>query len=88
VALDPHKWLYPPLEAGCVLVRDGQLKVWLGLQQVGRRGCVQMIGDDQRTVCSSISVAIGPIRQAPTFGLTAAARKSPSMPMGAGEEVT
>lgn len=81
VALDPHKWLYTPLEAGCVLVRDGQrlrdafsyhppyyhfgeeavnlvdygpqnsrgfraLKVWLGLQQVGRRGCVQMIGDD------------------------------------------
>jgi len=81
VALDPHKWLYAPLEAGCVLVRDGQrlrdafsyhppyhhfgeeavnlvdygpqnsrgfraLKVWLGLQQVGRRGCVQMIGDD------------------------------------------
>lgn len=24
VALDPHKWLYAPLEAGCVLVRDGQ----------------------------------------------------------------
>ncbi|HSH43869.1 MAG TPA: aminotransferase class V-fold PLP-dependent enzyme, partial [Arenicellales bacterium] len=81
VALDPHKWLYAPLEAGCVLVRDGQrlrdafsyhppyyhfgeeavnlvdygpqnsrgfraLKVWLGLRQVGRRGCVQMIGDD------------------------------------------
>ncbi len=22
VALDPHKWLYAPLEAGCVLVRD------------------------------------------------------------------
>src|SRR5690606_23851738 len=22
VALDPHKWLYTPLEAGCVLVRD------------------------------------------------------------------
>jgi glutamate/tyrosine decarboxylase-like PLP-dependent enzyme len=22
VALDPHKWLYSPLEAGCVLVRD------------------------------------------------------------------
>jgi glutamate/tyrosine decarboxylase-like PLP-dependent enzyme len=26
VALDPHKWLYAPLEAGCVLVRDPQ---WL-----------------------------------------------------------
>lgn len=24
VAVDPHKWLYAPLEAGCVLVRDGQ----------------------------------------------------------------
>jgi glutamate/tyrosine decarboxylase-like PLP-dependent enzyme len=22
IALDPHKWLYAPLEAGCVLVRD------------------------------------------------------------------
>src|SRR5262249_40157424 len=22
VAIDPHKWLYAPLEAGCVLVRD------------------------------------------------------------------
>lgn len=83
VALDPHKWLYAPLEAGCVLVRDqdrlretfsyhppyyhfGQeatnfvdlgpqnsrgfraLKVWLALQQVGRRGYVQMISDDIR----------------------------------------
>jgi glutamate/tyrosine decarboxylase-like PLP-dependent enzyme len=25
VALDPHKWLYCPFEAGCVLVRDGRL---------------------------------------------------------------
>lgn len=24
VALDPHKWLYSPLEAGCILVRDHQ----------------------------------------------------------------
>jgi glutamate/tyrosine decarboxylase-like PLP-dependent enzyme len=24
VAIDPHKWLYMPAEAGCVLVRDGQ----------------------------------------------------------------
>lgn len=24
VALDPHKWLYNPLEAGCALVRDSQ----------------------------------------------------------------
>jgi aromatic-L-amino-acid decarboxylase len=25
VALDPHKWLYAPLEAGCVLVKDEKL---------------------------------------------------------------
>lgn len=25
VAVDPHKWLYAPLEAGCVLVRDPRL---------------------------------------------------------------
>ena len=25
VAVDPHKWLYAPLEAGCVLVRDAAL---------------------------------------------------------------
>jgi len=24
IAVDPHKWLYAPLEAGCVLVRDGE----------------------------------------------------------------
>ena len=24
IAIDPHKWLYTPLEAGCVLVRDAQ----------------------------------------------------------------
>jgi len=83
VAVDPHKWLYAPLEAGCILVRDpdalrsafsyhppyyhfGQeatnyvdfgpqnsrgfraLKVWLALQQVGRSGYRQMIGDDMR----------------------------------------
>ncbi len=24
VAIDPHKWLYAPLEAGCALVRDGE----------------------------------------------------------------
>ena len=27
IALDPHKWLYAPLEAGAVLVRDRQLMV-------------------------------------------------------------
>jgi glutamate/tyrosine decarboxylase-like PLP-dependent enzyme len=81
VAVDPHKWLYAPLEAGCALVRDPEklhrafsyrpkyyhlgdettnlveygpqnsrgfraLKVWLQLQQAGRAGYVQMIGDD------------------------------------------
>ena len=86
VAVDPHKWLYAPLEAGCALVRNARLlvetfshrppyyhfhegvgddemvqyfeygfqnsrgfralKVWLGLQQAGREGCVRMIADD------------------------------------------
>jgi glutamate/tyrosine decarboxylase-like PLP-dependent enzyme len=27
IALDPHKWLYAPLEAGCVLVRDPQVLI-------------------------------------------------------------
>jgi glutamate/tyrosine decarboxylase-like PLP-dependent enzyme len=83
VAVDPHKWLYAPLEAGCALVRDPEklraafayhpvyyhfgveatnyfdlgpqnsrgfraLKVWLALQQVGRRGYEQMISEDMR----------------------------------------
>ncbi len=81
VAVDPHKWLYSPLEAGCVLVRRAAdlrnafayhppyyhfgdevtnyvdygpqnsrgfraLKVWLGLQQAGRSGCIRMMSDD------------------------------------------
>jgi glutamate/tyrosine decarboxylase-like PLP-dependent enzyme len=85
VAVDPHKWLYNPLEAGCTLVRNPKhltdtfsfhpeyynfdsneedpsinfyeygpqnsrgfraLKVWLGIQQAGREGFVQMIRDD------------------------------------------
>ena len=84
IALDPHKWLYSPLEAGCTLVKNPQdlidtysshpvyynfesnepltqnyyeyglqnsrgfraLKVWLSLQQVGRKGYVKMIKDD------------------------------------------
>jgi glutamate/tyrosine decarboxylase-like PLP-dependent enzyme len=83
IALDPHKWLYAPLEAGAVLVRDAAvltdafahhpdyypdmgekifyheyglqnsrgfraLKVWLGLQQVGRQGYREMIAEDIR----------------------------------------
>jgi len=81
VAVDPHKWLYAPLEAGCAIVRDPEtlraafayhppyyhfgveatnyldygpqnsrgfraLKVWLALQQVGRKGYEQMLTDD------------------------------------------
>jgi aromatic-L-amino-acid/L-tryptophan decarboxylase len=84
IALDPHKWLYSPLEAGCTLVKDPNhliqtfsqhpayynfdskdspvqnyyeygiqnsrgfraLKIWLALQQVGRRGYKEMIGKD------------------------------------------
>jgi glutamate/tyrosine decarboxylase-like PLP-dependent enzyme len=84
IALDPHKWLYSPLEAGCTLVKDPNhlvetysshpvyynfssteerthnfyeygfqnsrgfraLKVWMALQQVGRKGYEQMIRED------------------------------------------
>lgn len=84
IALDPHKWLYSPLEAGCTLVKDPKhltdafssnpeyynfdaaeeathnfyeygmqnsrgfraLKVWMALQQVGKIGYVEMIGED------------------------------------------
>lgn len=84
IALDPHKWLYSPLEAGCTLVKNPHhlietysshpvyynfgtdeaaslnfyeygfqnsrgfraLKVWLGLQQVGRNGYIKMINED------------------------------------------
>jgi glutamate/tyrosine decarboxylase-like PLP-dependent enzyme len=81
VAVDPHKWLYAPLEAGCILVRNSTslldafsyhpsyynfdseainyfdlgpqnsrgfraLKIWLALQQAGRSGYTQAIGDD------------------------------------------
>ncbi len=86
IALDPHKWLYAPLEAGCTLVKNPQhlvdayssnpeyynfgkteepetnffefglqnsrgfraLKVWLALQQAGRKAYEEMIGDDVR----------------------------------------
>jgi hypothetical protein len=41
----------------------------------------------QRTVWASISVAAGAMVQAPTFGFIAAASRSPSMPIGAGDAV-
>lgn len=85
IALDPHKWLYAPLEAGCTLVKNPQhlvdtfsahpayynfdsspdepylnyyeygfqnsrgfraLKVWMALQQAGRKGYQEMISED------------------------------------------
>ncbi len=85
IALDPHKWLYAPLEAGCTLLRDPNhliqtysshpvyynfsngegaiarnfyeygfqnsrgfraLKVWMIMQQAGRRGYIEMIKKD------------------------------------------
>jgi hypothetical protein len=41
----------------------------------------------QRTACASISLAIGDRRHAPTFGFIAAASRSPSIPIGAGDDV-
>ncbi len=85
IAMDPHKWLYSPLEAGCTFVKNAQhlidtysahpvyykfdtkanepslnyyeygfqnsrgfraLKVWMSLQQVGKRGYIKMINED------------------------------------------
>lgn len=85
IALDPHKWLYCPLEVGCTLVKDPKhltatfsshpeyynfaseegefaqnyyeygfqnsrgfraLKVWLALQQMGRKGYEKLIYED------------------------------------------
>jgi glutamate/tyrosine decarboxylase-like PLP-dependent enzyme len=85
IALDPHKWWYSPVEAGCILVKNPDnlldtfsfhpayynfgsideepalnyyeygfqnsrgfraFKVWLALQQVGRRGYIEMIRED------------------------------------------
>jgi len=81
IAIDPHKWLYAPLEAGCVLVKNPEhltntfsyhppyynfeqsavnyvdygiqnsrgfkaLKVWLMLQQMGRKGYQDLIRED------------------------------------------
>ncbi len=85
IAIDPHKWLYSPLEAGCTLVKNPKhlidtysshpeyynfslteeggslnyyeyglqnsrgfraLKVWLTLQQLGRKGYVKLIRED------------------------------------------
>lgn len=81
IAIDPHKWLYAPLEAGCTLVKNPDhltnafsyhppyynfeqsvvnyvdygiqnsrgfkaLKVWLTLQQMGRKGYQNLIRED------------------------------------------
>jgi aromatic-L-amino-acid decarboxylase len=62
VAVDAHKWLYAPVEAGCLLVRDAQhlldafsyrpsyynfaFKIWLAFQQVGRTGYLRSIAED------------------------------------------
>lgn len=81
IAIDPHKWLYAPLEAGCTLVKNPDhltnafsyhppyynfeqsvvnyvdygiqnsrgfkaLKVWLILQQMGRKGYQNLIRED------------------------------------------
>ncbi|MBS1802737.1 MAG: aspartate aminotransferase family protein [Acidobacteria bacterium] len=108
LAVDPHKWLYAPIEAGCTLVRDvaklrdafsyhpayyhfgveatnyfdlgpqnsrgfRALKVWLALQQVGREGYAQMIGDDMRLSRAMYeSVAKHPELEAMTQGLSIA----------------
>lgn len=110
IAVDPHKWLYAPLEAGCALVRDPAalrgafsytpvyyhfdsadvapppnyyeygpqnsrgfraLKVWLGLQQVGRQGYATMIADDIRLSRALFElVAAHPELEAVTQGLS------------------
>ncbi len=85
IAMDPHKWLYSPLEAGCTLVKNPMhltnaysthpsyynfgnseeapvqnyyeyglqnsrgfraLKVWVTLQQAGKRGYAKMISEN------------------------------------------
>jgi aromatic-L-amino-acid decarboxylase len=85
IALDPHKWLYCPLEVGCTLVKNPQnlidtfsshpayynfetdeeepslnfyeyglqnsrgfraLKVWMALQQIGKKGYIKMLRED------------------------------------------
>ena len=110
IAVDPHKWLYAPLEAGCALVRDPAnlrgafaytpayyhfdsgdaapppnyyefgpqnsrgfraLKVWLALQQVGRRGYETMIGEDIRLSRTLFDLATAhPELEAATQGLS------------------
>ncbi|HET9587867.1 MAG TPA: aminotransferase class V-fold PLP-dependent enzyme, partial [Anaerolineales bacterium] len=106
IAVDPHKWLYSPLEAGCALVRDPEklreafayhppyyhfgveainyldfgpqnsrgfraLKVWLALQQVGRKGYEQMLSEDIRLARElSDLVALRPELEAFTHALS------------------
>jgi len=96
IAVDPHKWLYAPLEAGCTLVKDPNhliqtysshpvyynfsndeepearnfyeygfqnsrgfraLKVWMVLQQAGRRGFIEMIATDIKLAGSLFRLA-------------------------------
>ncbi|MBI4545410.1 MAG: aminotransferase class V-fold PLP-dependent enzyme [Gemmatimonadetes bacterium] len=111
VAVDPHKWLYAPLDVGCALVRDAAalrdtfsyrppyyrfdaggeerinyyeygpqnsrgfraLKVWLGLRQVGREGCMRMIGEDMALARELYAAAAAHAElQAVTHGLSIA----------------
>ena len=124
VAVDPHKWLYAPLEAGCALVRDPEklraafayhplyyhfgveainyldygpqnsrgfraLKVWLALQQVGRKGYEQMLADDVRLAKALYElVAKGPELEAFTHSLSIATFRYVPSDLKSGSEKT
>ena len=124
VAVDPHKWLYAPLEAGCALVRDPEklreafayhplyyhfgveainyldygpqnsrgfraLKVWLALQQVGRKGYEQMLADDVRLAKALYElVAKGPELEAFTHSLSIATFRYVPSDLRSGSEKT
>ena len=124
VAVDPHKWLYAPLEAGCALVRDPEklreafayhppyyhfgveainyldygpqnsrgfraLKVWLALQQVGRKGYEQMLADDIRLAKALYElVAKGPELEAFTHSLSIATFRYVPSDLKSGSEKT
>jgi aromatic-L-amino-acid/L-tryptophan decarboxylase len=124
LAVDPHKWLYAPIEAGCTLVRDVSklrdafsyhpayyhfgveatnyfdlgpqnsrgfraLKVWLSLQQVGREGYAEMIGDDIRlSRAMYASVGKHPDLQALTQGLSIATFRYVPADLNRGDQAT